>query len=104
MDGRAHLRPPGCPAPSDRGGDRRPSERTSSGWNGSLVEWQTRQLATVIASTVPVDKGKKNPLSKLVESIRLWPPDEEEAEKAKEPSARIDRAVHGPVRSCAGPR
>jgi hypothetical protein len=39
---------------------------------GILVEWQTQQLARVIASTVPVPKGKKNPLESLVRSISLF--------------------------------
>lgn len=52
-----------------------------------LVEWQTRQLATIIASTVPVDRGKKNPLSKLVESIHLWPEEETEADKEPPPGS-----------------
>jgi hypothetical protein len=51
-----------------------------------LIEWQTRQLARVIASTVPVERGKKNPLTKLVESIALWP--EEETPPGELPVAR----------------
>jgi hypothetical protein len=57
---------------------------------GALVEWQTQQLARVIASTVPVAKGKKNPLEKLVASISLWPEDEDrlpgELPAGREPS------------------
>ena len=54
---------------------------------GTLVEWQTKQLATVIASTVPVGKGKKNPLTSLVEDIRLWPAEEPAAEKEAPPGS-----------------
>jgi hypothetical protein len=55
--------------------------------NGSLVEWQTKQLATVIASTVPVSKGKKNPLTPLVEAIQLWSSEDEPARKEPQPGS-----------------
>ena len=40
--------------------------------HGALTEWQTQKLAQVIASTVPVEKGKSNPLEGLVASISLF--------------------------------
>jgi hypothetical protein len=52
-----------------------------------LVEWQTKQLATVIASTVPVGKGKKNPLTPMVDAIRLWPSEDEPAQKEPPPGS-----------------
>jgi hypothetical protein len=36
-----------------------------------LMEWQTRTLASFIAGTVPVEKGKKNPLAAAVSEIRI---------------------------------
>jgi hypothetical protein len=35
------------------------------------IEWQTKVLAGFIAGTVPVEKGKKNPLAAEVRNIRL---------------------------------
>lgn len=40
------------------------------------MEWQTRTLAGVIASTVPVEKGKPHPLAELIDRIRLYSDDE----------------------------
>lgn len=36
-----------------------------------VVEWQTRTLAAFIAATVPVEKGKKNPLASEAAKIRI---------------------------------
>ena len=35
------------------------------------MEWQTKALAKFIAGTVPIDKGKKNPLSEAADQLRL---------------------------------
>lgn len=36
-----------------------------------VTEWQTKTLASFIAGTVKVPKGKNNPLAKAVDKIRL---------------------------------
>lgn len=45
---------------------------------GALIEWQTKTLASFIAATVPVEKGKGgNPLAKAAEKVRLRLEDDE---------------------------
>lgn len=37
----------------------------------TLVEWQTKTTVQFIAATVPVEQGKKNPLAKSADEVRL---------------------------------
>ena len=37
----------------------------------ALAAWQTRTLAQFIAATVPIEKGKSNPLMKEAEKVGL---------------------------------
>lgn len=39
---------------------------------GALVEWQTKALASVIAATVPIAQGKKNPLMDYALGLSLY--------------------------------
>lgn len=45
--------------------------------HGSIVEWQTRTLVQFISATVPVEKGKKNPLAAEADKVRLRLEDDE---------------------------
>lgn len=47
-----------------------------------IAEWQTRTTVQFIAATVPVDKGKRNPLADAADKVRLRMEDE----KGKSPS------------------
>lgn len=42
----------------------------------TIAEWQTRTTVQFIAATVPVEKGKKNPLADAADKVRLRLEDE----------------------------
>lgn len=54
-------------------GERQKHERL---YNQTISEWQTRTTVQFIAATVPVDKGKKNPLADAADKVRLRMEDE----------------------------
>lgn len=49
----------------------------------TIAEWQTRTTVQFIAATVPIDKGKRNPLADAADKVRLRL---EEDDKPESPS------------------
>lgn len=58
----------------------------------AVTEWQTKVLAGFIANTVPIPKGKKNPLVAEVSKIKLVS-DDDRAEFASGPKPEADPEV-----------
>jgi hypothetical protein len=73
-----------------------------------VVEWQTRRLAEVIASTVPAKPGTRHPLQGLIDQIRILPEEDDgvgEESEGREPSrgsAERFAALFGRVMDAAG--
>jgi hypothetical protein len=72
-------------------------------YQGSVLEWQTRHLVRAVVSTVPVPKGKRNPLIGLIEEVRFIPdspspahPSEPESWTPDDEPEALRRAREGP--------
>ncbi len=49
------------------------------------MEWHAKILSTVVAASVPIEKGKENPLLEFVKTISLYPETAETEEESTVP-------------------